>query len=135
MRALVLGITLFSFFTGFAQRIEVNPSVKWKYIRTQELEFKSGRTYQYEFPAEKGYDYIFNLTHNQPKAAVSMAIYDLQYKPIDAIKDTASIETRDITFRVKENGTYLIMLTLVAGELDASLPSTLTLIRRPTIGY
>lgn len=134
MRILVLALTLFTFFGVYAQRTEINPSVKWKYVRTQELNFQSGRTYEYEFPAEKGYDYIFNLTHNLPKAYVSMTIFDMQYKPIDAISDSTSRETRDITFRVKENATYKIVLVLSAGETDAILPTTLTLIRRPTVG-
>lgn len=135
MRILVLALTIFTFFGVYAQRTEVNPEVKWKYVRSQELSFQSGRTYEYEFPAEKGYDYIFNLTHNLPKAYVSMAIFDIQYKPIDAITDSTNQETKDITFRVKDSATYKIVLVLSSGQNDAILPSTLTLIRRPITGY
>ena len=92
-----------------AQIVEVNPNIKWEYVRTQELSLNSGRTYKFEFPAEDGYDYIFNLTHENKFAYASMSVYNLQYEPVSAIVDSSNTETMDLSFRVSDDGTFIVM--------------------------
>ena len=135
MRTLFIAFLLFFSVGAFAQRTEVNPNIKWSFVRSQEINFQSGRTYQFEFPAEKGYDYIFNLTHNIAGAFASISVFDMQYEPVAALTDSANNETIDLSFRAKSNGTYIVVLALSADAQDAILPTTLSLVRRPIVRY
>lgn len=135
MRNLLLFIFTISTLSVFSQRLEVNPNVQWKFVKSQEINFQSGRTYQFEFPAEKGYDYIFNLTHNLPSAFTSISVFDMQYGPVAGIADSSNLETMDLHFRVKQNGTYIVVLGLKEGETDVVIPSKVSLVRRPIVEY
>ena len=80
-------ICLFTLSLGAsAQGVEINPAVKWKFVISHDLTFKSGNFIMYEFPAEKNFDYIFNITHNQDSLHAVIMVYDmqdgLQYKMI-----------------------------------------------------
>lgn len=135
MRKLLLMIGLVFSLLANAQLTEVNPNIKWEFVRSQEIPLQSGRTYQFEFPAEKAYDYIFNLDHENRMAYASISVQDVQQQPLTAKSDSANTESMDLAFRVKDNGTYFVTLVLSNGQTDTDLPCTLTLIRRPIVAY
>lgn len=118
-----------------AQTIEVNPNIQWRYVRTQEITLQSGRLYQFEFPAEKGYDYVVNLTHKLTDAYGSLTVTDIQYGVIENATDSSNTDAMDLTFRVEDNGTYVLAVLLSNSELDAKLTSTITIVRRPIVAY
>ncbi|MBR9859277.1 hypothetical protein GYB22_00700 [bacterium] len=117
-----------------AQIEEVNPNIKWKYIRSQDLDFSAGSVYQFEFPAEKGFDYMFNLSHNLNGITAQMYVYDMQYKPVAKISDSTSNIASDLHFNVESNGTFIIVLRITGDKIENQVvPTKLTLIRRETL--
>ncbi|MFY0644726.1 MAG: hypothetical protein JXR19_09705 [Bacteroidia bacterium] len=135
MRQLLFSMLIALSAISSAQIIDVNPNIKWEYVRSQEITLNSGRTYQFEFPGENGYDYKFNLTHENVYAYASLSVFDLQYQPVSGIVDSSNNETMDLSFRVSDDGTYIVMVVLSDGQVDAKLPTTITLIRRPIVQY
>ncbi len=130
-----MAFTALLLYSANAQVLEVNPNIKWDYVRSQEIQLQSGRTYQFEFPAEKGYDYIFNLDHENDRAFASMSVLDIQYQPLTSLSDSTNSRSMDLPFRVQDNATYVVIVVLSSSEQDALLPSTITLIRRPIVQY
>lgn len=136
MRTLIIGMLVALAFQTKAQTVDVNPNIQWSYVRTQNLELQSGRTYQFEVPAERGYDYVFNVAHETENSFVRVALLDLQYKPISAMVDSSNTASMDLNFRVDDNGTYIVVVVLSAEQgADATLPSVLSLVRRPIVEY
>ena len=133
MRIFAIVIFIGLSYLGQAQVTEINPSIKWRYVRTQELQLEPGRNYQFEFPAEEGYDYIFNFTHNKENVLVGMTVTDMQSMPIIQKMDSASTTGFDMGFRVTSNGTYQVVYGISGQQLVGTLPVTITLIRRVSI--
>lgn len=128
---LVLGLlSLWS----YGQVTELNPEVKWKYVKAQDLDLKEGSVYKYEFAGESGYDYIINFYFNQVALNTYIKIFDFQMKPIAEIEEPSAPQNTSLTFRVPANGTYYVVLGYRSEQAeDAQLTSKFTLIRRPTV--
>jgi hypothetical protein len=114
-----------------AQVLDINPSVQWKYVRSQQLELKNKSSYQYEFPAEKGYDYIFSVTINESGIETYVKVFDIQMKPIAGEGDES--KTNQLQFRVPANGTYIVTIAYKGPDYNESTPIDFTLIRRPIV--
>jgi hypothetical protein len=128
-------IIVFLVFLGtdsYSQVVQVNPNIKWTYVRSQDLSLENNSVYQFEFPAEKGYDYGFNLDHNKVSVLSTLKIYDMQYKPIAASNDTTAGVVNDMYFRVPSSGTYYVVISYKSKEVP-KLESNFTLIRRPIV--
>mgnify|MGYP000897790552 FL=1 len=132
MKKIVMFMLVLGFYsTAKAQIVEVNPSVNWKYVRSQKLELQDESVYQYEFPAEKGFDYIFNLFYSEENIITFIHVYDMQMKPIATLEDENARKTTKLSFSVPASGTYIV----VVGYKDKTKASPtanieLTLIRR-----
>lgn len=135
MRIKSVLILLITFVGGaFTQVPEINPNVKWTYVRNQEMTLNDKSVYQYEFPAEAGYDYIFNLSYNVTGVKPVLKVLDLQGKPLFEEIDEKDNKETQLSFRVPQSGTYQVVLgyTDSAGR-NEQLPLTFTLIRRPVV--
>ena len=133
-RLILASLFLFSLQFGFAQVTEVNPNIKWRFVRSQTIDFADGKYYQFEFPAETGFDYIFNLTHSLDSGIAQIYVYDLQYQPVAQVLDSSSAESTDLHFDVTSDGTYIVVLKLESNaDIEAILPSTLSLVRREKV--
>ena len=101
--------------SGFAQNIEVNPSVQWRFVRSQSMNLIDGLWYDFEFPAEKGYDYALVIKHNLDTASLYMSVFDMQ----GAVVFSNELESRQKElhnyFDVKHTSTYKIVLNLSSG--------------------
>lgn len=130
LTVLVLVFSLLSF-----AQVEINPSVKWNFVISQDLDLSSGSFIEYEFPAEANHDFIFNITHNQDSLHAVLLVFDLQDKPIrKMILDNNQLSI-DLPFDVPASGTYKVVLGLTdpQGKKGDKIPATLTLIKRPKI--
>jgi hypothetical protein len=93
-----------------AQVVEVNPNVKWKYVRSQKLDLQSESVYQYEFPADKANDYIFNLFYDKENIVTHIKVLDMQMKPVASISDPKALKTTKLEFNVPASGMYIVVL-------------------------
>jgi hypothetical protein len=133
MRSVIISLLVLFSLASSAQRVEVNPNIKWSFVRSQELDMQSGRTYQFEFPGEKGYDYLANVQHENSSLMVSIGVFDIQYAPIRQKTDSTSHMNTDFNFKLTDNGTYIMVVTVVSKELEAVLPATISVVRRPIV--
>ena len=132
-------LVVFAFLTLFfieakSQVVEINPNVKWTYVRSQEVDLQNESVYKYEFPAEKGYDYIFNMFFKEVNFLSFIKVYDFQMKPIASEVDSSSSDETHLAFRVKKSGTYHVVFGY--NEKDQDIPklnTQFTLIRRPIV--
>ena len=99
-------------FLSQAQVIDINPSVKWKYIISHDITFESGNFVMYEFPAERNFDYIFNITHNQDSLYAVIMVYDMQDGLIKKMILDNNQLSIDLPFDVSQSGTYKVILSL-----------------------
>ena len=99
-----LVISLFS----RAQNIEINPSIGWNYIKSQELELTDELWYNTDFPAESGYDYIFIMNHSLDTAAAAIQVFDMQDGFITGKNNDTSVKLIDLAFDVKVSGVYRV---------------------------
>ncbi len=122
-------------FLSQAQVVDINPSVKWKYIISHDITFESGNFVMYEFPAERNFDYIFNITHNQDSLYAVIMVYDMQDGLIKKMILDNNQLSIDLPFDVSQSGTYKVILSLTdpKGKKGDALDSRLTLIRRPKV--
>lgn len=118
-----------------AQVKEINPSIQWRFVKSQELNLLDGSWYSYEFPAEKGFDYIFTMTHNTESAKASIQVFDLQDNKIAEFKSEDNKITAALEFDVKKSGTYKVYFGVnVLGTPDKTeVPVLFTLIRREKV--
>jgi hypothetical protein len=132
--SLVLSFISMSFFSQ-AQGLEINPSVKWKYIISHDITFQSGNFVMYEFPAEENFDYIFNITHNQDSMHAVIMVYDMQDGLLHKMILDNNQLSIDLPFDVLESGTYKVILGLTdtSGSKGLPIDSRLTLIRREKV--
>jgi hypothetical protein len=86
-----------------AQIKEINPSIQWRFVKSQELTLKDGNWYSYEFVADKGFDYIFTLTHYSDLAKASIQVFNLQDDKIAEFKADSSKITAALEFDVKQS--------------------------------
>ena len=125
----VLGMLIYAN-SSFGQVVQVNPAVKWKFVRSQVVELQDKSTYQYEFPAEQGFDYIFNIEISEANIETFVKVFDLQMKPIAG----DDIRTEQLTFRVPASGTYIVNLGYQGPEEDDGKTSLdITLLRREIV--
>ncbi len=116
--------------SAVAQVVEINPSVQWKFVRSQVIELQEKNVYQYEFPAEKGFDYIFNIDISESNIETFVKVYDIQMKPIAGDDE----RTEQLSFRVPASGTYIVTLGYQGpAEDDGKTPLDITLIRREIV--
>lgn len=117
-----------------AQVPDINPSVKWTYVRNQDMTLNNQSVYQYEFPAEFGYDYIFNLAYEANGIKPILKVLDIQGKPLFTEVDEQDNNETQLSFRVAKSGTYQVVLgyTDLVGR-NEQLPLSFTLIRRPIV--
>jgi hypothetical protein len=114
----------------WAQVVQINPAVQWKFVRSQVVELQDKNVYQYEFPAEKGFDYVFNIEISESNMETFVKIYDLQMKPIAGNDE----RTQQLSFRVPASGTYIVTLGYQGPDEDDGKTSVdLTLIRREIV--
>ena len=99
-------------FLSQAQVVDINPSVKWKYIISHDITFESGNFVMYEFPAERNFDYIFNITHNQDSLYAVIMVYDMQDGLIKKMILDNNQLSIDLPFDVSQSGTYKVILSL-----------------------
>lgn len=130
MRVLISSIILLLALLAKAQINDINPSVQWKYVRSQELILLSGSVYSFEFPAEKGYDYLVNLTHDDDSAGITISVTDLQYGEVASKTDSSNSETMTVDFRVSAHGTYILVVQLIGDQEGVQTPVKLNIIRR-----
>jgi len=118
-----------------AQIKEINPSVQWRFVKSQELTLKDGSWYSYEFAADKGFDYIFTLTHYADLAKTSIQVFNLQDDKIAEFKADSSKITAALEFDVKQSGTYKVFLgvNIMAIPDHTEVPILFTLIRREKV--
>lgn len=133
-RIITLLVVVGIFTCSQAQVLDINPNVKWRYIRSQELQLNNLSAYQYEFPAEKGFDYIFNLGYEEKGLVTYLKVTDMQLKPVADIVDSIPGKDTNLKFRVQKSGTYYINLgfTDKSGRLP-KLDTEFTLIRREIV--
>ena len=131
---LIVTISFLLYFNSSAQIIDVNPNIKWTYVRSQDLDLQNGSVYKYEFPAEKGYDYIFNMFYEETNFVSYLKVLNMQLKPVAAKTDSISKDNTNLTFRVSESGTYYIVLGYNSKAKDMlNLATKFSLIRRPRV--
>lgn len=118
-----------------AQIKEINPSVQWRFVKSQELTLKDGNWYSYEFVADKGFDYIFTLTHYSNFAKASIQVFNLQDDKIAEFKTDSSKITAALEFDVKQSGTYKVYLGVNIFDIpdQIEVPILFTLIRREKV--
>ena len=120
---------------GHAQIKEINPSIQWRFVKSQELTLKDGNWYSYEFVADKGFDYIFTLTHYSDLAKASIQVFNLQDDKIAEFKADSSKITAALEFDVKQSGTYKVFLGVNIMDIpdQTEVPILFTLIRREKV--
>ncbi len=95
-----------------AQIKEINPSIGWNYVKSQNLSLVDGVWYNSDFAADKGYDYIFILNHNLDSAMASIQVFNLQDEFISSKNRDTSMKTIDLAFSVSESGVYKVFFGL-----------------------
>lgn len=129
-KGVIVLIGLLTVQSAVAQVVEINPSVQWKFVRSQVIELQEKNVYQYEFPAEKGFDYIFNIDISESNIETFVKVYDIQMKPIAGDDE----RTEQLSFRVPASGTYIVTLGYQGPEEDdGKTPLDITLIRREIV--
>lgn len=120
---------------AYGQRTEINPNVKWKYVRSQQLELQNESVYQYEFPANKGYDYILSMFYDKSQIITSATIVDLQGKPIASKLEERSQTDLKLDFSVPQSGTYMMIIGYKSKfpEQNLNKEISLSLIERPFV--
>ncbi len=103
-----LSVSLFS----KAQVKEINPSIGWNYVKSEELEMTDGMWYNTEFAAEKGYDYIFIMNHKVDGAMASIQVFNLQDEFIFSKNKDTSDQIIDLPFDVPTSGVYKVFFGL-----------------------
>lgn len=128
-------LALFMTASAFGQRTEINPNVKWKYVRSQKLELQNESVYQYEFPAEKGHDYVFSMFYEKSQIISYINVVDLQGKPIASKEEERSQTDVRLDFSVPESGTYMVVIGYKSKFPGQNLKKDieLTLIKRPFV--
>lgn len=119
-----------------AQVVEINPSVQWKYVRSQKLDLQADNVYQYEFPAERGNDYIFSLLTTNPGLLTWVKIYDIQMRPIAQTEKRNAPQSTALEFKVPATGTYIVAVGYTHLQVPASsdlVNFDFTLIKRPIV--
>ncbi len=130
----LIAFILIQFVDADAQVIEVNPNIKWSYVRSQEIDLQNEGVYKYEFPAERGYDYIFNLFYTELDFISFIKVYDIQMKPVASEADSSSRVETHLSFRVPKSGTYYVVFGYKQKEQEIpKLNTQFTLVRRPIV--
>ncbi len=132
---LILASILTTFTFSLAQRVEVNPNVKWKYVRSQKLELQNESVYQYEFPAETGHDYVFSMFFEKSQIVAYIKGVDLQGKPIASKEEDVDPTTVKLDFSVPNTATYMVLVGYRSKFPRQNLKKDieLTLIKRPFV--
>jgi len=118
-----------------AQVKEINPSIQWRFVRSQDLILSSGELYTFEFPAEDGFDYMFNVNHERDSMMVSIGVYDMQDRPVEVSKSRMTKISADMVFDVNTGATYKVVIGIVdpAGKKGDKVDLSLNLIRREKV--
>lgn len=116
-------------------QVEVNPSIQWRFVKSQTIFLGNGELYAFEFPAEADYDYILNLTHNTDSMYVTMGVYDMQNQALKRISNERTATASDLLFDVHAAGTYKIVLGVInpMSAKGSRNELTLSLVRRQKI--
>ena len=112
MRYFLLVLAPLLFLSAFAQIKEINPSIGWSYVKSQEIDMTDGVWYNTEFAAEIGYDYIFIMNHKLDSAMASIQVFDLQDEYVSTKNNDYSKKIIDLPFDVKESGVYRVFFGL-----------------------
>ncbi len=129
--------TLFALISlsGIAQVKEINPSIQWRFVKSQELDLKDGNWYQYEFVAEKGFDYLFTMTGQSENSKASIQVFDLQHTKIADLKSDSAGGQAALLFDVSFSGTYLVYFGVNEKDTPDQSPVKVlfTLVRREKV--
>lgn len=128
-------LVLMAALPAYSQIKEINPSIQWRFVNTDEFTLENGQPYSLEFPAEKDYDYIFTLEHKLVNVYAYMALYDLQNQKLTQVHEDSSETNLDFHFSVPESGNYMVVFGVhnpKQGEKE-NLTLTLHLIRRKKV--
>ena len=99
-------------FSAKAQFKEINPSIGWNFVKSQNLSLVDGVWYNTDFAAEKGYDYIFIMNHNLDSAMAFIQVFNLQEEFIGSKNRDTSMKTLELSFSVVESGVYKVYFGL-----------------------
>lgn len=118
-----------------AQVKEINPSIQWRFVKSQDLILASGELYTFEFPAEDGFDYMFNVNHDRDSMMVSIGVYDMQDRPVEVSASRMTAISADMVFDVLDGATYKVVIGVVdpTGEKGDQVDLSLNLIRREKV--
>lgn len=118
-----------------AQVKEINPSIQWRFVRSQDLILSSGELYTFEFPAEDGFDYMFNVSHERDSMMVSIGVYDMQDRPVEVSPSRMTKISADMVFDVLTGATYKVVIGVVdpSGKKGDQVDLSLNLIRREKV--
>lgn len=108
MRYIIVFCAMIGFFLAKSQIKEINPSIGWNYVKSQEIDMTDGVWYNTEFAAEAGYDYIFIMNHKLDSAMASIQVFDLQDEYVSTKNKDFSNNIIDLPFEVKESGVYRV---------------------------
>jgi len=114
-----------------AQKIEVNPAIQWRFVRSQSMNLVDGLWYDFEFPAEKGFDYALVINHSLDSAKLLLSIADLQGAHIFK-KELLEIKPEIYCyFDVAHTSTYKMLINLSDGKNEIKKNQVnMSLIRR-----
>lgn len=134
-KILLLFVVLLFSFASYAQVKEINPSIQWRFVKSQDLPLKDGKWYNYEFAAEKGFDYLFTMTHNGKAAKASIQVFDLQFQKISEFKTDSSDVTAVLMFDVPQSGVYQVFFGVNLKDIadETEVPVLFTLVRREKV--
>jgi hypothetical protein len=134
-KTLLLIFALLLSFVSFAQIKEINPSIQWRFVKSQDLPLKDGKWYNYEFSAEKGFDYLFTMTHNSQGAKASIQVFDLQFQKIAEFKTDSSDVTAVLMLDVPQSGVYQVFFGVNLKEIpdETEVPVLFSLVRRAKV--
>jgi len=130
----ILTVLLCTFLFQAWSQVQINPNIHWKMVRSQDVTLQNNSYYQFEFPAEKGYDYVFNMFYEESNFISSLKIFDMQYKPIHSRIDSTAETNTALEFRVKESGTYILLVSYDSPFKEIpKLETQMSLVRRPEV--
>lgn len=135
MKKILFVLFVFISIASFGQVKEINPSIQWRFVKSQELELKDGNWYQYEFVAEKGFDYLFTMSGQSENSKASIQVFDLQHTKIADIKSDSVGNQAALLFDVPLSGTYLVYFGVNEKETPDQSPVKVlfTLVRREKV--